>query len=93
MVTILLTLVSAAVLLPSSMWSGIWGQFWASLLYYENWQLAGASVEYYARYETLPSPLQHFGRLPSGAKCSCFDWPTLAAVAVILAGQATLPGR
>lgn len=75
-VTILLTLVSAAVLLPSSMWPGIWSQSWASLLYYENWQLASDSVDYYARYEALPSPLQHFWSLSIQGQVFVL-WPVL----------------
>ncbi len=48
------------------------GAVGASLTYWQNWALTAASVDYYARTETFPSPLQHFWSLSvQGRSSSC----------------------
>lgn len=48
---------------PASAWEGIWAQSWASLFYWQNWELAATSVDYYARGADVVSPLLHFWSL------------------------------
>lgn len=77
-VTILAVIVFVAFVMPPSTWSPLWSQAWASLFYVENWQLAAASVDYYARDAALPSPLQHFWSLSMQGQVFVL-WPLLLA--------------
>ncbi|GAA1628707.1 acyltransferase family protein [Georgenia ruanii] len=77
-VTILGTLVAVGVLLPSSRWTAVIEQAWASLLYWQNWLLAAASVDYYARDDSLASPLQHFWSLSIQGQVFIL-WPLIFA--------------
>ena len=61
--TLLGSLVGARVLLPETVWTSMFGQTWASLLYYQNWFLASEAVDYYATDHGAASPLQHFWSL------------------------------
>lgn len=62
-VTILGILVAAYLVYPQVEWPRIWRESWASLLYFENWTLANASVDYYNVDGNFQSPLQHFWSL------------------------------
>lgn len=62
-VTLLGVLATAFVAYPPTMWPELWRQTWTSLFYVQNWQLAFGQVDYYARDESTPSPLQHFWSL------------------------------
>ncbi len=62
-VTLLGVLIVAWVTYPPTTWPSIWRQTWTSLLYVQNWELAFSEVNYYARDEVVPSPLQHFWSL------------------------------
>lgn len=73
-----------ALALPSSQWSGLWQQAWASVFYTQNVALADASVDYYARTEVFPSPLQHFWSLSVQGQVFVL-WPVLILAAVLLA--------
>lgn len=82
--TVVAVLAFAALALPSSQWRGLWEQAWASLLYTQNVALAEASVDYYARTEVFPSPLQHFWSLSVQGQVFVL-WPVLIVAAVVLA--------
>lgn len=75
-VTIAGVLAFAYFAMPPSTWSSLWSQSWASLFYYQNWQLAADSVDYYARDEALPSLLQHFWSLSVQGQVFVL-WPLL----------------
>ncbi len=62
-VTIIFVLALAYKFFPQQDWPGIWRESWASLFYYQNWQLAFSEVDYYNREGVLPSMLQHFWSL------------------------------
>jgi peptidoglycan/LPS O-acetylase OafA/YrhL len=64
---------------PASTWPAIWRQTWASLFYVQNWELAFSNVDYYAREEILPSPLQHFWSLSVQGQVFVL-WPVLFLV-------------
>ena len=61
--TISATLLAVFLWYPQSSWAPIWRQAWASLLYFQNVELALNDVDYYTREELVPSPLQHFWSL------------------------------
>ena len=48
---------------PAYRWREILNQAVASTLYYENWHLASAAIDYYAADRSQASPLQHFWSL------------------------------
>ena len=75
-VTLVGTAVAVYALYPPTVWPTIWRQTWASLFYVENWALAADSVDYYARDEVLPSPLQHFWSLSVQGQVFIL-WPLL----------------
>ncbi|MEI3866055.1 acyltransferase family protein [Microbacterium sp. CCNWLW134] len=62
-VTLIGVLAIAYLLYPPTLWMTIWRQTWASLFYAQNWELAFQKVDYYARADSIPSPLQHFWSL------------------------------
>ena len=82
-VTLGLSLVASLLLLPPSSWSNIWNQTWASLFYFQNWQLAGDAVDYYAQDGSLPSVLQHYWSLSIQGQVFVL-WPILLAVAAFI---------
>lgn len=75
-ITILLTLTTILVLYPTSFWPAAWSQSRASLLYYENWELAISSADYYARDESSMSAFQHFWSLSIQGQVFIL-WPLL----------------
>jgi len=83
-VTLVGVLAAAWVAYPPSTWTDIWRQTWASLFYVQNWELAAASVDYYAREETIPSPLQHFWSLSIQGQVF-LAWPVLILLVAMIA--------
>ncbi|KAE8765278.1 acyltransferase family protein [Georgenia thermotolerans] len=82
--TILGTLVAVWAVVPSSRWTSILEQAWASLLYVQNWLLAATSVDYYARDDSLASPLQHFWSLSIQGQVFIV-WPVIFAAGAWIA--------
>ncbi|ALJ19397.1 acyltransferase family protein [Microbacterium sp. No. 7] len=80
-VTIIGTLGLIWMWFPRSTWSDLLEQAWASLFYVENWALAAAEVDYYARDLVLPSPFQHFWSLSVQGQVF-LAWPLLIVVAL-----------
>ncbi|TQK19009.1 peptidoglycan/LPS O-acetylase OafA/YrhL [Microbacterium sp. SLBN-154] len=74
-------LITASVVFPPSSWPEIWSQSWASLFYFQNWELVASAADYYDR-ETL-SPLQHFWSLSIQGQVFLL-WPLLMVFAVAL---------
>ncbi|WP_229055118.1 acyltransferase family protein [Aeromicrobium sp. Leaf350] len=66
-------------LYPETSWSQMWREAWASVLYVQNWQLAAAEVDYYARELGTTSALQHFWSLSVQGQVFVI-WPILIAV-------------
>ena len=83
-VTLLAVLAATRLFLPELRWEGVFGQAWASLLYYQNWFLAAESVDYYAAQHSVASPLQHFWSLSIQGQIFVL-WPLIFAVAALLA--------
>nr|WP_245932225.1 acyltransferase family protein [Arthrobacter psychrochitiniphilus] len=81
--TLLLTLLGVYVLLPETVWSSMFGQTWASLIYYQNWFLASEAVDYYATDHSAASPLQHFWSLSIQGQIFIL-WPLVFATAAII---------
>ncbi|AIY01276.1 acyltransferase [Arthrobacter sp. PAMC 25486] len=88
-VTLLATLGATRLFLPELRWEGIFSQSWASLFYYQNWFLAGESVDYYAAQHSVASPLQHFWSLSIQGQIFIL-WPLLFAFAALVARVARL---
>jgi peptidoglycan/LPS O-acetylase OafA/YrhL len=83
-VVLLGVLVATAVLLPETRWSSIWSQTVASLFYFQNWELAATSVDYYAAHDALLSPLQHFWSMSIQGQIFVL-WPLLIIGGTMLA--------
>ncbi|MGH9058610.1 MAG: acyltransferase family protein, partial [Acidimicrobiales bacterium] len=62
MTVLLAVVVASALLLPEDRWFQTIREVFASALFYENWQLAADSVDYFARHNTA-SVVQHFWSL------------------------------
>ena len=54
------TIASFFVLAPQLRWSQMMQDATSSLFYYQNWNLAFSSVDYYAQNAAAKSPFQHF---------------------------------
>ncbi|MFI8778046.1 acyltransferase family protein [Brachybacterium paraconglomeratum] len=80
-VTILLTLLATALLLPSSIWPTIMQQAVASAVYLQNALLVGMQVDYHARDAGAASPLQHFWSLSVQGQ-AFIVWPLLFLLVV-----------
>ncbi len=91
-VTIVGVLAFAFVILPGSQWRDIWAQSWSSLFYVQNRELVASAVDYYARTETFPSPLQHFWSLSIQGQVFLL-WPILILAAVSTARLLNVPPR
>lgn len=61
---------------PAYRWREILNQAIASTLYYENWHLASAAIDYYAADRSQASPLQHFWSLSIQGQVFLL-WPLL----------------
>lgn len=82
-VVLIASLAATAALLPSTRFSSIFEQTWASLLYRQNWQLAGDSVDYYAANSASTSPLQHFWSLSIQGQVFLL-WPLLLGAGLLV---------
>lgn len=89
-VTILGVLAVAWLAYPATRWPSIWRESWASLLYVENWALAFAEVDYYARDEAVASPLQHFWSLSVQGQVFLL-WPLVFVAAAAIARATRIP--
>lgn len=85
-VTMIGILVAVAIAYPSSSWQEVWRQTWASLFYFQNWELAASSIDYYDR-DTL-SPLQHFWSLSIQGQVFIV-WPVIMVATALLARRFT----
>src|SRR4051794_13592794 len=65
---------------PMSLWPQFLDELRASLLYVQNWHLAGDAVDYFAVAEHVPSPVQHFWSL-SVEEQFYLVWPVLIVLA------------
>ncbi len=77
-VVLLAILVATALLLPRTQLEDVFNQTWASLFYFQNWELAASSVDYYAADHSAASPLQHFWSLSIQGQVFIL-WPLLFA--------------
>uniref|UniRef100_UPI0020A6305E acyltransferase family protein n=1 Tax=Arthrobacter sp. H41 TaxID=1312978 RepID=UPI0020A6305E len=91
-VVLLAVLGATALLVPSSRWPGILDQTWASLLYVQNWELAGNAVNYYALDNSAASPLQHFWSLSIQGQVFLL-WPLIFAGSALAARALGRPVR
>ncbi|WP_130452056.1 acyltransferase family protein [Zhihengliuella halotolerans] len=83
-IVVLLAVVAATVsLLPRTRWEEVATQTISSLFYYQNWQLASDSVNYYAASQSAASPLQHFWSLSIQGQVFVL-WPIVIAGAALL---------
>ncbi len=83
-VTIAAVLGAAWLLMPATAWPQLWREGWASAGYVQNWVLAATGVDYYARDQALPSPLQHFWSLSVQGQVFVL-WPLLFLLGAFLA--------
>ena len=92
-VVVLGILAATWAVLPQGRWPNILEQAWASLLYRQNWLLAGNAVDYYAQDHATASPLQHFWSLSIQGQVFIL-WPLIFAATALLRGAlAGLQGR
>ena len=85
---LLLTMAGAALLLPETRWLQTIREVIASALYFENWQLAADSVDYFAQHDSA-SVVQHFWSLSIQGQFYLV-WPVLVAVVAFAAHRARL---
>ncbi|GAB6857066.1 acyltransferase family protein [Microbacterium xylanilyticum] len=83
-VTIAAVLGAAWLLMPATAWPQLWREGWASVGYVQNWVLAATGVDYYARDQALPSPLQHFWSLSVQGQVFVL-WPFIFLLGAVLA--------
>jgi peptidoglycan/LPS O-acetylase OafA/YrhL len=82
--TVLVTaLVAARLLAPETQWKATGQQITASTLYWQNWHLAGQSVDY-LHEDSPPTVAQHFWSLSVEEQYYAV-WPLLLALAVLAA--------
>lgn len=70
--------------MPKSLWVDTIPQAFASIFYFENWQLAWNSVDYLANNDTSSSPFQHFWALSLQGQFY-ITWPILITFVYLLA--------
>lgn len=85
--TLLGILAAAFLVYPASAWPALWRQTWTSLFYVQNWELAFSNVDYYAREEVVPSPLQHFWSLSIQGQVFIV-WPLIFLLVAFIARRA-----
>jgi len=77
------SLAATVLLVPATYWPQYVAEVRASVLYGQNWHLAGAAVDYFAA-EDGPSPVRHFWSL-SAEEQFYLVWPLLLAIAALAA--------
>lgn len=82
-VTLLATLGATYLFLPRSRWVEVFSETWASMFYYQNWNLAFKSVDYYVQNHSASSPLQHFWSLSIQGQIFII-WPIIFLAAAFL---------
>jgi peptidoglycan/LPS O-acetylase OafA/YrhL len=80
------TAIAIVLLAPVSLWDQWLGEIQSSVFYFQNWNLAGASVDYLA-LANQASPVQHFWSL-STEEQFYFFWPLLVAAGIIITSRA-----
>lgn len=80
------TAIAIVLLAPVSLWAQWLGEIQSSVFYFQNWNLAGASVDYLA-LANQASPVQHFWSL-STEEQFYFFWPLLVAAGIIITSRA-----
>ncbi|MFM1956961.1 MAG: hypothetical protein RLZ41_360, partial [Actinomycetota bacterium] len=80
------TAIAIVFLAPVSLWSQWLGEIQSSVFYFQNWNLAGAAVNYLA-LANQASPVQHFWSL-STEEQFYFFWPLLVAGALLATSRA-----
>lgn len=87
--TIALTLVAVYLVFPRSSWPDAWSQSIASLFYFQNWELALNSVDYYARDADGVTPFLHFWSLSIQGQVFIL-WPLLLLLCWAIARLTTV---
>ena len=90
-VVLSVTAVVVVLLAPISDWAQWLGEVQAAVFYFENWNLAGAAVDYLA-LANQASPVQHFWSL-STEEQFYFVWPLLVALAIFLSAKFGMKSR
>lgn len=80
------TAIAIVFLAPVSLWSQWLGEIQSAVFYFQNWNLAGAAVNYLA-LANQASPVQHFWSL-STEEQFYFFWPLLVAGALLATSRA-----
>lgn len=83
-VTVLATLAGSFAFLSPTRWHEMIRQAFASMTYWENWELVSTSADYYAHDKGIASPFQHLWSMSMQGQVFLL-WPVLMTVAVILA--------
>lgn len=82
--TIVVTLVAANFVYPRADLGDLVRQGWASLFYWENWQLISVATDYFGAEAALQSPLQHFWSLSIQGQVFIL-WPLVFVLATAIA--------
>ncbi len=85
LLVIAVSLVVTIAFVPQASWDQFLSEFRASALYFENWVLAGNSVDYFAS-TNAPSPVQHYWSL-SVEEQFYVVWPLLISLGVLIAAK------
>lgn len=85
LVVLVATSVAVLLVVPRALWQQFFRAIGASVLYVENWLLAGDSVDYLAA-ENAPTPVQHFWSLGVEEQFYLL-WPVLIAVGALVAAR------
>ena len=78
-VVIAATTIASFFILAPSRWATMMSDATSSLLYFQNWNLAFSSVDYYAQNASVKSPFQHFWSLSIQGQIFIL-WPLLFAL-------------
>lgn len=77
--------IAIILLVPVSQWKQWFGEIQSSVFYFENWNLAGAAVDYLA-LSNQASPVQHFWSL-SVEEQFYFFWPLIVAASLFFVSR------
>lgn len=80
---LLVTALLSILLLPQASWKQTIAEYFASIFYFQNWQLANSAVDYLAQNNTA-SPLQHFWALSIQGQFYV-TWPLIITAVYLLA--------